>query len=289
MHTDAYAYWYGVVWIIYCSVTLRILFELVPVYGVSKKWSSLILFFFWFVRCRTLLCLSSSMSSNSHKFYMSSSVNYSQRAEGNTCLALSPCWFWRSCRNRVWHRHRGKYIPLAPLGWWIRPPVVTSSAGGQHRRDAVRQVRKITRWKNISSHQLRTFGRQGHQRRRCSMILLSALVSNHDAAQQERDVSCDHLYDLWASLSCLFALTVVGRHDAHLLWRLLLAYCSRSRPKSERGHVCVLGRKRFASGGGPRGENIFINDLTLPKCFLAISEEASLKAYLEWKWPSGEK
>jgi hypothetical protein len=45
--------------------------------------------------------------------------------------------------------------------------------------------------------------------------------------------------------------------------------------------VCVLGRKRFASGGGPRGENILINDLTLPKCFLAISEEASLKAYLE--------
>ena len=104
MHTDAYAYWYGVVWIIYCwvvnSSTLWILFELVPVYGVSKKWSSLILFFFGFVHCRTLLCLSLSMSSNSHKFYMSSSVNYSQRAEGNTCLA-SPCWFWRSCRNRA--------------------------------------------------------------------------------------------------------------------------------------------------------------------------------------------
>jgi hypothetical protein len=193
------------------------------------------------------------MSSDSHKFYMPSSFNNSQRAEGNTCLAFSPCRFWCSCRNRVWH-HGGKYFPLAPLGWWIRPPVVTSSAGGQHRRDAVRQVRKITTWKNISSHRLCTFGRQGHQRRRCSMILLNSLVSNHDAAQKEHDVSYDHLHDLWASLSCLFALAVVGRHDAHLLWRRLLAHCWHSRPKSERPCVCACWGEKDLRQEGVRKE-----------------------------------
>ena len=39
--------------------------------------------------------------------------------------------------------------------------------------------------------------------------------------------------------------------------------------------------KKLASHGGLQGENVFLNNLTLAKLFLIISEGASLKAYLE--------
>jgi hypothetical protein len=72
---------------------------------------------------------------------LSSSGNDSERGEGNACLALSPCWFWRSCINRVRH-HRGQFIPFA-LWQWTRPRV--TSPAGDRREDIVREAKKCTR------------------------------------------------------------------------------------------------------------------------------------------------